>query len=32
VLTIVEECEEEDGAYDDKALVAWRVADIPSGK
>ena len=32
VLTIVEECEEEGGAYDDKALVAWRVADIPSGK
>ena len=32
VLTIVEECEEESGAYDDKALVAWRVADIPSGK
>jgi len=32
VLTILEECEEEGGAYNDKALVAWRVADIPSGK
>jgi len=32
VLTILEECEEEGGAYNDKALVAWRVTDIPSGK
>jgi len=29
VLTIVEECDEEDGDYADKSLVAWRVADIP---
>jgi hypothetical protein len=29
-LTIVEECEEEGGAYADKSLVAWRVADIPA--
>ena len=28
VLTIVEECEEEEGDYADKSLVAWRVADI----
>jgi hypothetical protein len=28
VLTIVEECEEENGAYSDKSLVAWSVADI----
>jgi SAM-dependent methyltransferase len=28
VLTIVEECQEEDGAYADKSLVAWRVADL----
>src|SRR5437868_1624106 len=28
LLTIVEECEEEDGAYADKSLVAWRVADL----
>lgn len=28
VLTIVEECEEENGAYSDKSLVAWRVADL----
>lgn len=28
VLTIVEECEEEDGTYADKSLVAWRVADL----
>ena len=30
-LTIVEECEEEGGAYFDKSLVAWNVEDIPSG-
>lgn len=30
VLTLVEECEEEDGSYTDKSLVAWRVADIPA--
>jgi len=30
VLTIVEECDEEDGDYADKSLVAWRVADIPT--
>jgi len=29
-LTLVEECEEENGAYSDKSLVAWSVADIPS--
>jgi hypothetical protein len=28
-LTIVEECEEEEGSYADKSLVAWRVADLP---
>jgi hypothetical protein len=28
VLTIVEECEEEGGAYADKSLCAWRVADL----
>jgi hypothetical protein len=28
-LAIVEECEEEDGSYADKSLLAWRVADIP---
>jgi SAM-dependent methyltransferase len=27
-LTIVEECEEENGAYADKSLVAWSVSDI----
>jgi hypothetical protein len=27
-LTIVEECEEEEGSYADKSLLAWRVADI----
>jgi hypothetical protein len=27
-LTIVEECEEEEGSYKDKSLVAWRVADL----
>jgi hypothetical protein len=30
-LTIVEECEEEEGSYADKSLLAWRVADIPRG-
>jgi hypothetical protein len=29
-LTIVEECEEENGAYSDKSLVAWSVSDIPA--
>lgn len=29
-LTIVEECEEEGGAYSDKSLVAWSAADIPA--
>jgi hypothetical protein len=28
-LTIVEECEEEGGAYSDKSLLAWRVDDLP---
>jgi hypothetical protein len=28
-LTIVEECEEEDGSYADKSLLAWRVAELP---
>lgn len=27
-LTIVEQCEEEDGSYADKSLVAWRVEDL----
>jgi hypothetical protein len=27
-LTIVEGCEEEDGSYADKSLLAWRVADL----
>jgi hypothetical protein len=28
VLTIVEECEEEEGTYADKSLVAWKVSDL----
>jgi hypothetical protein len=28
-LTVVEQCEEEDGSYADKSLLAWRAADIP---
>lgn len=28
-LTIVEQCEEEDGSYSDKSLLAWRVDDLP---
>ncbi|HEV2017201.1 MAG TPA: class I SAM-dependent methyltransferase [Gemmatimonadaceae bacterium] len=28
-LTIVEKCEEEDGSYSDKSLIAWRVKDLP---
>ena len=28
-LTIVEECDEEEGSYADKSLLAWRVADLP---
>ena len=28
-LTIVEQCQEEDGSYSDKSLVAWRVEDLP---
>jgi hypothetical protein len=28
-LAIVERCEEEDGAYADKALLAWRVDELP---
>ena len=31
VLTILEDCEEEDGSYADKSLVAWSVSDIPRG-
>jgi len=27
-LTIVEQCEEEDGSYADKSLLAWRVANL----
>jgi hypothetical protein len=27
-LTIVEECQEEEGSYADKSLLAWRVADL----
>lgn len=30
VLTIVEECEEEEGSYADKSLVAWKVTDLRS--
>ena len=30
VLTIVEECEEEEGTYADKSLVAWKVSDLHS--
>jgi hypothetical protein len=30
-LTIVEECEEEEGSYADKSLLAWRVAELPIG-
>ena len=30
VLTIVEECEEEEGTYADKSLVAWKVSDLRS--
>lgn len=29
VLTIVEQCEEENGAYADKSLVAWKVGELP---
>jgi hypothetical protein len=28
LLTIVEQCEEESGAYSDKSLCAWRVSDL----
>jgi hypothetical protein len=28
-LTIVENCDEEDGSYRDKALLGWRVEDLP---
>lgn len=28
-LAIVENCEEEDGSYADKSLLAWRVRDLP---
>ena len=28
VLTIVEECEEEEGTYADKSLAAWKVSDL----
>jgi hypothetical protein len=28
VLTLLEECEEEDGSYTDKSLLAWKVSDI----
>jgi hypothetical protein len=30
-LTIVERCEEEEGSYADKSLLAWTVADLPTG-
>jgi hypothetical protein len=30
-LTIIEQCEEEDGSYPDKSLLAWKVADLPNG-
>ena len=29
IAVIVEQCDEEGGAYADKALAAWRVADLP---
>ena len=29
LLTIVEQCEEEDGSYADKSLLAWPVASLP---
>ena len=29
-LAIVENCEEEDGSYADKSLLAWRVEDLPA--
>jgi hypothetical protein len=29
-LTIIEQCEEEEGAYADKSLLAWRVKDLPA--
>jgi hypothetical protein len=28
-LTIVEKCEEEEGSYSDKSIIAWRVKDLP---
>ena len=28
-LTIVEQCEEEEGSYADKSLLAWRMEDLP---
>jgi hypothetical protein len=31
LLTIVEECEEEEGSYADKSLLAWRVEDLRTG-
>ena len=31
VAAIVEGCTEEGGAYADKTLAAWRVADLPPG-
>lgn len=31
VALLVEECDEEGGAYADKSLGAWRVADLPTG-
>jgi hypothetical protein len=30
VAVLVEGCEEEGGAYADKALAAWRVSDLPT--
>jgi len=30
-LAIVEDCEEEDGSYADKSLLAWRVEDLRTG-
>jgi hypothetical protein len=29
-LAIIEQCEEEEGAYADKSLLAWRVRDLPA--
>ena len=30
IATLVEDCEEEDGAYADKSIGVWRISDLPS--